>query len=82
VSSQDADQVMSMKVEEVSDMQEEDVPVPLSWQAIIAECEVSFMSVYPLLSRFDKYTELPLVFLISLFINRSTWNKSSLVNGF
>jgi hypothetical protein len=41
VSSQDADQVMRMKVEEVSDMQEEDVPVPLTWQAIKAECEVS-----------------------------------------
>jgi hypothetical protein len=46
VSSQDVDLVMSVKVEEVSDMQEEDVPVPTTWRAIKAESEVSYVSVY------------------------------------
>jgi hypothetical protein len=66
VSSQDADQVMCMKVEEVSCLQEEEVPVLRTWQAIKAEHEVSYMSVCPLLSRFYKCTELPVVFLLSL----------------
>jgi hypothetical protein len=45
VSSQDANQVMIMKVEEVSDMQEDAVPVPIPWHAIKAECEVSRVSL-------------------------------------
>jgi hypothetical protein len=66
VSSQDADLVMSMKVEEVSGLQEEDVPMPTIWQAVKAEHEVSCMSLCPLANRFDKYTEFPAVFLISI----------------
>jgi hypothetical protein len=42
VSSQDADEVMSMKIEEVSSLQEEEVPMLRTWQAIKAEHEVSF----------------------------------------
>jgi hypothetical protein len=45
VSSQDANQVMSVKVEEVSDMQEEAVHVPIPWHAIKSECEVSRISL-------------------------------------
>jgi hypothetical protein len=45
MSSRDANQVMIMKVEEVSDMQEEAVPVPIPWHAIKAECEVSRVSL-------------------------------------
>jgi hypothetical protein len=69
VSSQDADLDMSMKVEEVSGLQEEDVPVPTIWQAVKAEHEVSCMSLCPLANRFDKYTELPIVFLISICVS-------------
>jgi hypothetical protein len=43
VSSQDANQVMIMKMEEVSGMQEEAVLVPIPWHAIKSECEVSCM---------------------------------------
>jgi hypothetical protein len=43
--SQDANQVMIVKVEEVLDMQEEAVPVPVPWHAVKAEHEVSCMSV-------------------------------------
>jgi hypothetical protein len=43
--SQDANQMMVMKVEEASDMQEEEVPVPKPWHAIKAECEVSRVSL-------------------------------------
>jgi hypothetical protein len=42
LSSQDTNQSMSVKVEEFSNVQEEEeVPVPITWQAIKAECEVS-----------------------------------------
>lgn len=45
LSSQDEYQVMTMKGEEVSDMQEEAVCVPIPWHAVKAECEVSCISV-------------------------------------
>jgi hypothetical protein len=45
VSSREANQLMIMKVDEVSDMQEEAVPVPIPWLMIKAECEVSRMSL-------------------------------------
>jgi hypothetical protein len=45
VSSQNADQVMHIKVEEVSGLQEEEVPVLRTWQAIKAEHEVRFLSL-------------------------------------
>jgi hypothetical protein len=73
VSFQDADLVMSVKVEEVSDMQEEDVPVPTTWRAVKAESEVSCISVCLLLSRFEKYTELPVVFLICIYVSISLY---------
>jgi hypothetical protein len=69
VSSQDADLVMSMKVEEVSGLQEEDVPMPTIWQAVKAEHEVSCMSLCPLANRFDRCAELPAVFLISMCVS-------------
>jgi hypothetical protein len=69
MSSQDVDLVMSVKVEEVSGLQEEEVPVPITCQAIKVESEVSCMSVCLLLSRFEKYTELPVVFLISICVS-------------
>jgi hypothetical protein len=41
---------MNVKVEEVSNDQEEEVPVPITWQTIKAEHEVSCMSVVPVVS--------------------------------
>jgi hypothetical protein len=40
-SSEDANQPMSFKVEEVSNVQEEETPVPITWPTIKAEHEVS-----------------------------------------
>jgi hypothetical protein len=42
LSSRDAKQLMSVKVEEVSNEQEEEVPVPITWQTMKVEHEVSF----------------------------------------
>jgi hypothetical protein len=53
VSSQDTDQVMHIKVDEVSGLQDK-VPVVVTWQAIKAEHEVSFMSLCPLANRFNR----------------------------
>lgn len=66
LSSQDAAQLMNVKVEEVSHVQEEKFPVPIAWQEMKTEHEVSFVSVWPLLSRWNRYLEVPVVFLISL----------------
>jgi hypothetical protein len=62
VSSQDVGQVKTMKVEE----EKEAVPVSITWETIKAEHEVSCMPVWPLLSRFYKYTKLHIVILVSL----------------
>jgi hypothetical protein len=43
LSFQDANQLMNLKVEEVSNAQEEEVPVPITWPTIEAEHEVSFV---------------------------------------
>jgi hypothetical protein len=53
--------MISIKVEGVSDMQEEAVPVPISWQGMENELEVSCVS--------NKCAELPAVFLISLCLS-------------
>jgi hypothetical protein len=43
--SPDANQVTIVKVEEVTDLQEESVPEPVPWHAVKAEHEVSCISV-------------------------------------
>jgi hypothetical protein len=45
LSSYDACQLVSVKVEDVSDNEEETVPMPVSWHSVKAECEVSCMSL-------------------------------------
>jgi hypothetical protein len=56
-------EVIHIKVEEVTDMQEEEVdPVLVPFSEIKAEPEVSFMS--PLLGTFHRYTELPAFFFV------------------
>jgi hypothetical protein len=54
VSPQDADHITSIKVEEVSDVEDEIVPVPVAWR-MNTELEVSCMS--------DRYAELPVAFV-------------------
>jgi hypothetical protein len=44
--SDDADQAMNIKAEEVSDIDEEEDPVPVTFPKIKAEPEVSCMSLY------------------------------------
>lgn len=67
----DGNRVSSVKAECVSDIKEEEekVPVPVTFQAVNAEREVSCMSVSPsvcpLLIRFQRYPELHMAFLIS-----------------
>jgi hypothetical protein len=69
ISSPDAAHIVNIKVEEVSDVEEEELPVPVTCQAIKAECEeVSCVSICPLLSRFHRYSELPVVLLVSICI--------------
>jgi hypothetical protein len=65
ISSHDSNHVINIKVEEISGIEEEKVPVPVTCQAIKAEHEVSFISICPLLSRFHRYPESPIVFIIS-----------------
>jgi hypothetical protein len=55
-----------VKVEEVSNVQEEEVPVPITWPTIKTEHEVSCVSVRPLVSRCNTYTELSVAFPISI----------------
>jgi hypothetical protein len=55
---------MNVKVEEVWTVQEEEVRMPITWQTIKAEHEVSFMSVGPMVSRCNRCTELPVVLLV------------------
>jgi hypothetical protein len=76
LTSHDGSQVSSVKAEWVFDIKEEEqeIPVPVTFQAINTECEEGCMAVCPLLSRLHKYPELCIVFLISscLFIHPST----------
>jgi ferredoxin len=61
--SSDANQITSIKVEDVSDTEAEEDSVPLKYLGIKTEHVVSCMS---LLSRFHRYTKYPVFFLISI----------------
>jgi hypothetical protein len=66
ISSPDAAHIVNIKVE-VSDVEEEELTVPVTCQAVKAEREeVSCISICPLLSRFHRYSESPVVLLISV----------------
>jgi hypothetical protein len=67
--SDDAYQTMNIKAEEVSGAEEEEDPVPISFPKIEAEPGVSCMSVCPLLGRYHKYAEVPIVSLISISLS-------------
>jgi hypothetical protein len=66
VSSQVANQSMNVKVEEVWTVQEEEVRMPITWQTIKAEHEVSCMSVLPSVRKCNRAIELPVILLVSI----------------
>jgi 3-hydroxymyristoyl/3-hydroxydecanoyl-(acyl carrier protein) dehydratase len=70
--SHDANEIMSIKVEGVSDTEKEEDDVELRCSGIKTEREVSHMSV-SLLGKFQKYPELPVVSVMS--ISLSAHNK-------
>jgi hypothetical protein len=86
--SRDAYQATSVKVEDVSDTEQEEAPLPLKYSGIKMEHVVSCMSVCPLLGTFHRYLELCIVFLISIcrslhmkYLHRTEWLlKRSLEN--
>jgi hypothetical protein len=66
-SSSHSDQVVNIKVEEVSDVEDGEDPVPMTFVEIKAEHEVSCMSsLCPLLGIYQSHSELPLLLLICI----------------
>jgi hypothetical protein len=61
-----ASQAWNIKAEEVSDAQEEVDPGRKTIEEIKAEHEVSCMFLYVQFSRYQKYAEMPIFFLISI----------------
>jgi hypothetical protein len=66
--SRNGNQIIDVKVE-VSDTQEEQDPLLISLPEIKAEYEVSCMCACPMLSTFKKYSELYIVFIISVCLH-------------
>jgi hypothetical protein len=64
-SSQEGNGGIRIKTEAVSDVEQEEDSLPALFPGIKAECEVSCMSVCPLLCTFHTSPLLPIVFLIS-----------------
>jgi hypothetical protein len=67
--SDDANQAKNIKDEEVSYAEEEEDPVPKQVLKIKAETEVSCMSVCPVLRRYHRYAEMPVVCMISISLS-------------
>jgi hypothetical protein len=65
-SSHDGDQAVSIKVEEFSDIEDREDPVPMTFVGVKAEHEVSFMSLCPLFGILSSHPELPVLFLICI----------------
>jgi hypothetical protein len=65
ITSHDGNDVISIKVEEVTDFQEED-PLSITLPAVNAEHEVSCISWCPLCGTFHKYPKLRTVFLVHI----------------
>jgi hypothetical protein len=65
----DGNQVIDIKIEEVTGIQEEEDPVLRTFPGIKVEREVSRMSVCTLLGSFLRYLQLPFVFLISICLS-------------
>jgi hypothetical protein len=66
-SSLDGVQAVNIKVEEFSDIEDGEGPVPMTVVEIKAEHEVSFMSLRPMLGTSQSHPELPVRFLICIF---------------
>jgi hypothetical protein len=71
-SSHDGDQAVNIKVEEVSDVEDEEDPVPMTFVEIKVEHEVSLMSLWPLLGISHSHPELPVLILISVVAKKRT----------
>jgi hypothetical protein len=61
-SSHDGNQVIDIKVEDVTDIQEQEDLLLTDFPAVETEHEVSCMSVCTLLDTFHRYTEFPVFF--------------------
>jgi hypothetical protein len=69
ISSHDADHIVNVKVEEVSDLEEEEVPMPIICQTVKVEHdEVSCICICTLLNRIHGYSELSVYSSSSLCI--------------
>jgi hypothetical protein len=68
-SSHDASQAINIKLEGVSDIQEEGVPMPIAFQEVKDEWKVSHVSVCSFLGRFHTHPELPVFSLISIYLS-------------
>jgi hypothetical protein len=66
-SSHDGVQAVNIKVEEASDVEDEEDPVPMKFMEVKLEDEVSCMSVCALLGLSDLCPELPVLFHICIF---------------
>jgi len=78
-SSADCNQIIGIKVEEVTSIKEEESPQPISFPIINTEHEVSYISVCPLLCTSYRYWELP---FLSLFVCLLYIKCLKLENGF
>jgi hypothetical protein len=77
-SSHDGDQAVNIKVEEVSDVEDGEDPVPMTFVEIKVEHAVSCISpLCPLLSISESHPELPVLILIPIVAekrtNRTEW---------
>jgi hypothetical protein len=60
----DARAVLNIKVEEDTDIEEEEIPMPVFCAIKVEQDEVSYVSLCPLLDTFHHYVELPFLFVI------------------
>jgi hypothetical protein len=67
--SDDAKDANNRKAEELSDVYEEEDPLAITFPKMKAEPEVRCISLCPLLGRYNKYAEMPVVFLLPLCLS-------------
>jgi hypothetical protein len=77
-SSHDGHQAVSIKIEEFSDVEDED-PVPMTFVEIKVEHEVSCMSLCPLLAISHSHPELPVLIFISV-VTKKKFNRTQLLS--
>jgi hypothetical protein len=84
LSPHDGDQTVNIKVEEVSDVEDED-SVPMTFVEIKVEHEVSCVTFCPLLGICYSHPELPVLILVPIVAkkrtNRTEWLFDTMQNG-